>query len=224
MNKLGILVEDYSGIYLVKQVMEARPGLDYYIIRDVKSPEESHDQYLQKNMRRFRRLKLDQVIDLTRSSGSSTWLQWVEESLVKVKGKVYRWSREAGEFGEVPELIIHALDDGYLGRGYTGYLLEDYLDQVPLESDYLLLQAAGLGRVRPWVEEMARGRKLQLIDPLDILLEDLPDREGQGRSIFYWTERDFPFERRVQEILQAPIEFQIWHDLAWLRRSIEDLD
>jgi len=224
MDRLGILIEDMKGIYIVKQFMSLKPELDYYVIRDIKSSEETQDKYVQKNLRRFHRLGVEHVLCLLDTTEEVfTWSQISRDARLEVEGEAMIWSQVVTEGGEVPELLLNTLEDGYLGRGFTGFILQDYMKQIPKEANSLFLDIPGLGSILPWIEALAVKRHLKVVDPITEFIKSLPMGDGCGRSIFYWTQRDYPFERRVQEILQQKIEFQIWRDLKWFRRNIGEL-
>lgn len=218
MTKFGILIHQVSELSILKTILDV---LDCSCTIIYEPEIESLDRdVLELNLERFKRLKIDKVL-APKNFGLEGVFSWEKGTQLELdreyKKPLFLGSSEKSGL-ETPMLDL-AIEDGVFGRGYIAMLLEDYLEKAG-SFDTLVFSKAYYTGLAPWAKDLGRRKNFTLVDPLYEYIKTL-SKEEQTEDLpkydFYWTSRDFEFERTTQEILQKKIEYKMWHKYAWLR-------
>lgn len=226
MNKVGLLISDLSGFYVLRQIREKRFDLDIDILYDPIGYFESRDEayvrsYIERNKERFSHLDIENPIVLHENwtTELAHWESYVEQVEEVQKGKKLLRLKSQGQGNILSSpLLFRTVEDGLLQRNYTLFILEEYLNQVEGDWDGLILASPGYGFWKKEILIWTNNKKMSLFDPVDSILNGFKGLgQGKGQVRFFWTKRDFDFERRAREILQEEICFKTYYSHPWLR-------
>lgn len=213
MNSL-LLVRDMGGFYMAASWIRLRPGEDLAILYlpDPTDWEEAREAVCQ-DFSSSRRLITSPAWDL---EGFRSWSD-IMGTLPELEAPIYLGGDPGGP-GPVLEVpLLEALaSDGRLGRGYGAHILRDYLARAGAFKN-LVLASPSLGVLGGWAQVLADEGDFNVIAPLEVFSKTLPLKKGRGQVEFFWKERNFDLERRLQEVFGFRPSFRTYHSHPWLR-------
>lgn len=214
MDRLGIAFQDITGAYVACAIHKMRPALNMTLLFD---PKGSVEDFLEKTENRMDRMKIKHYLTVhpTKTEGRRDYFR-------VVNGEGYEGLiLDTGAQGMDTSLLNFAISDGLFQRSFVLDILDNYMERVPKHTEKVVLALPGYSyRVEDF--RRAFGEKhISVVDPLSLWLEREMKDEGDGDLRFYWTARDFEFERRMEEIFQEPVRFRTYYNHPWLRGEVK---
>ncbi|MCD1146766.1 toxic anion resistance protein [Peptoniphilus sp. KCTC 25270] len=226
MNRLGILISDRSGFYILKKIRSKFPTmeidgiydpLDYFQLRDKKGLE----VYYKKNKERFEKLNVSDFFWAKEGTDLGwNWESYFQETIRENPEAVaFHTGFEKREGLEAPLLYYNAMD-GLIHRPFVGHIVKEYLEKWPGNEKKLILGGMGFSEIEPFLAPWREEKGIQIIDPVDFLLRDLGNKKiskGENPLRLFWLERDFSLEKEASEILEKKVLFKMYHSHPWMR-------
>lgn len=206
MERLGIAINDKAGIYAAAALIRRRPDLSFTLLYD---PVEEGDFY-EKNRVRFRAMKLGPFLCLTQDP-CGDFSALVEKASAKGHTLGYR------DHDINTEILAHTVTDGLFHHSYVLEILDAYGTRLEKDGGPAVLALLGYSYRRDDFARAFRRKGVAVLDPLDRWLDTFPETGEKGECRFYWTERDFPMERLISELLGEEVCFRKYYAHPWLR-------
>ncbi|VEJ35876.1 Uncharacterised protein [Aedoeadaptatus ivorii] len=210
MYRLGILIADITGAYMAARIRHLRPDINLTLLYD---PAADSSSYREENVARFLSMGIERFVSFLPEEND-----WERDFYRYIRGK----KTATPALGTAAEdvdigILIHTIADGLFQRSYVLDIIRDYADRLGGEADRLVLGCPGLSYRADDFRRIFGARGIAIDDPLDAFMRTLPRTSTGGALRAFWTERNFPLERRMTEIFGEEIRFRTYYSHPWLR-------
>ncbi|MDY3118433.1 MAG: hypothetical protein SOW18_02710 [Peptoniphilus sp.] len=212
MERLGIAIRDRAGAYTAAAVISRRPDLSLALIYD---PAGMEDAFYEKNRARFSSMGITRFLLLREKPLSEgDFYEWLEKS----PGCDVSIGCADSNFDTA--LLFRTVGDGLFHHSYVLDMIDAYARRLPKGTQSAILALCGYSYRRDDFIRALKPMGIAVLDPLDRWLESIPKDEGKGDVRFYWTVRDFPFERLMGELIGEDVRFRKYYGHPWLRGEV----
>lgn len=209
MNKLGIAFSDITGAYVACAIKRKRPDIDLTLLYD---PAAEVKDFLTGTEERMGSMGITRYLTVypVRTEGVRDYYREVLDL------KEADLQLDLGESFDT-QLLYFTVLDGLFQRSFTLDILESYLERIEGDIRSVKLALPGYSYRAEDFRMRLSEKGIDLVDPLDEWLLSIPRGKREGELRFFWTARNFAFERRVEEIFQSPVRFRTYYNHPWLR-------